>query len=110
MISKGANFGENGCSGTDTFGTDTMAETKFGDGAGLGATIVDCGVNFDGNVGWGEGGMIVVSIDFGAEIAGLISFVIVFTVFCVSLLKEIEGAVCFGSAMRVILSPIDWRR
>ena len=51
--------------------------------------------------------MIVVSIDFGAEIAGLISFVIVFTVFCVSLLKEIEGAVCFGSAMRVILSPID---
>ena len=51
MISKGENFGENGCSGTDTFGTDTMAETKFGDGAGLGATIVDCGVNFDGNVG-----------------------------------------------------------
>ena len=51
MISKGANFGENGCFGTDTFGTDTMAETKFGDGAGLGATIVDCGVNFDGNVG-----------------------------------------------------------
>ena len=68
-MSESAIVGGDGCAGTDTLGTDAVSETTLGAGSGWGATYVDCGVNYDGNVGWGEGGVSGVSTYFGAGMA-----------------------------------------
>ena len=51
MMSKSEIFGGNGCYGTDTPGTDAVSETTLGYGVEGGATTVDSGVNYDGNIG-----------------------------------------------------------
>ena len=43
-------FGGDGCSRTDTLGTDAVSEATLGYGAWWGATTVDFGVNYDSNV------------------------------------------------------------
>ena len=53
-----------------------MSETTLRAGTGWGATTVDFGVNYNVNVGRGEGGVSGVSIVFVAGIARLISVVI----------------------------------
>ena len=52
-MSEGAILGGDGCAGTDTLVTDAVYETTPGAVAGWGATTIDCGVNYDGNVGVG---------------------------------------------------------
>ena len=44
-------FGGDGCSGTDTLGTDAVSDTPIVYGAGRGTTTVNYGVNYDENVG-----------------------------------------------------------
>ena len=50
MVSEGAIFGIDDCTGTDTLVTDAVYETTPGAVAGWGETTVDCGFNYDGNV------------------------------------------------------------
>ena len=54
-----ANFGGDGCDGTDTLGTDAVSETTLRSGAGWGTTTVDCGVNSNVNVGEGKVELVV---------------------------------------------------
>ena len=44
-------FGGDGRDGTFTLGTDEVSDTTLGSSTGWGATTVDYGVNYDGNVG-----------------------------------------------------------
>ena len=53
MISESANFGGDGCAGTDTLGTDAVSETTLGDGARVVTATVYFGVNYYGNLGSG---------------------------------------------------------
>ena len=46
-----ANFGGDGCAGTDTLGTDAVSRTTLIAGTIWGETTVYYGVNSDGNVG-----------------------------------------------------------
>ena len=48
-----ADFGGDGYAGTSTLGTDAVSETTLGTGVGWGERTGDCGVNTNGNVGWG---------------------------------------------------------
>ena len=51
VVSESAIFRSDGCAGTDTLGNDAVFETTLGSSTGWGATTVDYGVNYDGNVG-----------------------------------------------------------
>ena len=62
--------------GTATFKADAVSETTLRAGAGWGATTVDFGVNYNGNVGRGEGGVSGVSMACGSVIARLTSVAI----------------------------------
>ena len=46
-----ANFGGDGCAGTDTLGTDVVSGTTLGSVSGWFVTTVDCVFNYYGNVG-----------------------------------------------------------
>ena len=75
-MSESDNFGGDSCDGNDTLRTDAVSETTLRAGSGWFATNVGCGVNSNGNVGRGEGGVSGVSIVCVAGIARLISVVI----------------------------------
>ena len=105
-----ADFVGDGFARTATLVTDAVSETTIGAGAGWYAITVDCGVNSDGNLGWGEIVVIVVLVGFGAGMARLMSVAIYFTAFCVSYPNERERTVRFGYAKRQIISVIDWWR
>ena len=81
MMSESANFWGYGCTATDTLRIDSVSDTTLVYGAGWGATTVDCVNYYDGNFGWGKGGVSVVSMVCGAVMARMISAVIFFTVF-----------------------------
>ena len=53
LVEEGAVLGGDGCDGTYTLRTDAVSDTTLGSGAGWVATTVDCGVNYDGNIGGG---------------------------------------------------------
>ena len=69
MVAEGAILGGDGCDGTENLVPDTVYETTLRAGAGWGATTVDLGVNYDGNVGKGECGVSGVSKADGAGMA-----------------------------------------
>ena len=77
-------FGGDGCAGISTLGNDAVSDTTLGAGARWGARTGGCGVNYDGNVGWGAIGVIFVLMVFSAGMARLRSVSIYFTTFCVS--------------------------
>ena len=66
-------FGGDGWDVTDTLGTDAVSETTLISGAGWGVTTVEFGVNYNGNVGRGEGVVSGFSIACGSERSRLIS-------------------------------------
>ena len=80
-MTEGDIFGGDGCDGTETLRTDSVSETTIGDAIGWGAATVDCGVNFDGNVGKreGDGSGVSTSVSAGmAELRSAATFFIVF--------------------------------
>ena len=87
-----------------------MYETTLRAGADWGAKTVDCGVNYNDNVGRGEGGVSGVLMACGAGIARLISVAIYFIEFCVSSPNESEGTVGLGSTKGEIIYPIYCQR
>ena len=106
MVAESDIFGGDGCDGTDTLGPDVVSETNLIAGAEWGRTTVDCGVNYNGDVGIGEGGVSGASLACGAGIVRLIIFAICFIDFCVSSPNESEGTVGLGSDKRAIIYPI----
>ena len=76
LVTEGEIFGGDSCDGTETLGTDAVFETTLGSGAEWGATTVDFGVNSNGNVGGGEGGVSGVSTYGGSVIVQLRGVVI----------------------------------
>ena len=87
-----------------------MSETTLRAGTGWGATTVDFGVNYNVNVGRGEGGVSDLSMVFGAGIVRLISVAICFIEFCVSYPNESEGTLGFGCTKKEIISLIYFQR
>ena len=55
VVAEGVTFVGDGCASTDTLLTDVVYQTTLRSGSGGGETTVDCGVNYDGNMGTGEG-------------------------------------------------------
>ena len=90
MVSESEILGGDGCVGTGTLGTDAVPDTTLRYGAGWCTTTVDCGVNSNGNVCRGKGGVSGVSISCGSRIARLIIVAICFIGFCVSSQNESE--------------------
>ena len=77
-MSESSIFLGDGCSGTETLGTDAVSEINLGYFVGLDATTVDGAVNSNVNVGWFKGGVSGVFVDFGAGMARLRSVAICF--------------------------------
>ena len=68
LVAGSAIFVGDGCTRTDTIGTDAVYETNSGSGTGWGVTNVGCGVNSGGNLVRGEGGVSGVSTACGEGI------------------------------------------
>ena len=100
-------FGVVGFDGTDTIRTDTVSETTLRDGSGQGATNVDCGFNYDGNVGGEEVGVGGVSTDDISGISQLRSVAICLIAFFVLSPNYREVTVGLGYDSRLMMSPID---